>query len=55
MEQDAGLHNRTALIAFGSETGNAQDIAEELGRLTRRLHFDTRVTELNEIGLVSRR
>lgn len=46
---------RSALVAYGSETGNAQDVAEELGRLARRLHFTARVTELNNVGLVSRR
>ena len=43
---------RTALVLYGSETGNAQDLAEELGRITERLHFDTRVSELNSLGLV---
>ena len=54
MAQDAQRQTRTALIAFGSETGSAEDVAHELGRLTRRLHFKTTVTELNQIGLVSR-
>ncbi|OCK81097.1 NADPH dependent diflavin oxidoreductase-like protein 1 [Lepidopterella palustris CBS 459.81] len=46
--QDA-LADRTALMLYGSETGNAQDIAEELGRLTERLRFDTQVSDLNSI------
>jgi sulfite reductase alpha subunit-like flavoprotein len=45
-------HDRTALILYGSETGNSQDVAEELGRLTERLHFVTRVTDLDSIDLV---
>ena len=43
---------RRALVLYGSETGNAQDVAEELGRLAERLRFDTEVTELNAISLV---
>ena len=43
---------RSALVAYGSETGTAQDIAEEIGKLTRRLHFATRVTALSHISLV---
>ncbi|KAI9781129.1 MAG: NAPDH-dependent diflavin reductase [Candelina submexicana] len=41
--------SRTALILYGSETGNAQDIAEELGRLLERLHFVTRVCDMNSV------
>ncbi|KAI9676179.1 MAG: NAPDH-dependent diflavin reductase [Caeruleum heppii] len=40
---------RTALILYGSETGNAHDAAEELGRLAERLHFLTRVVELDSV------
>lgn len=54
MARDGGGDERTALIAYGSETGTAEDVAYELGRLTRRLHFETIVTELDQIGLVSR-
>ena len=43
---------RAALVVYGSETGNAQDVAEELGRLAERLRFDTHVAELNAISLV---
>lgn len=43
---------RRALVVYGSETGNAQDVAEELGRITQRLRFDTEVAELNAISLV---
>lgn len=42
---------RSALVLYGSETGNAQDVAEELGRLAERLRFDTEVVELNSISL----
>ncbi|OAX84637.1 hypothetical protein ACJ72_01001 [Emergomyces africanus] len=40
---------RAAIILYGSETGNSQDIADELGRLTERLRFSARVCELNAI------
>lgn len=39
---------RSVLILYGSETGNAQEVAEELGVLTERLHFATHVCELNQ-------
>jgi len=47
------MSSRTALVLFGSETGNAQDVAEELGKLLRRQRFAVRVTELNAIRIVS--
>ncbi|KAH0544591.1 hypothetical protein FGG08_001240 [Glutinoglossum americanum] len=45
--------DRTALILYGSETGNAQDVAEELGRITERLHFFTRVVDMDSVDPVS--
>ncbi|KAF2477411.1 NADPH dependent diflavin oxidoreductase-like protein 1 [Lindgomyces ingoldianus] len=45
------LPERKALILYGSETGNAQDVAEELGRIAERLRFDTEIAELNAITL----
>ncbi|KAK5998283.1 NADPH-dependent diflavin oxidoreductase 1 [Cladobotryum mycophilum] len=42
---------RSTLILYGSETGNAQDFAEELGRLCQRLHFKSHVEELDAIEL----
>lgn len=44
---------RTALVLYGSETGNAQDVANELGRITERLHFLTRVSDLDSVDIVS--
>lgn len=44
---------RSALILYGSETGNAQEVAEELGRTAERLHFVTHVKECNGIKAVS--
>lgn len=46
-------HDRSALILYGSETGNAQDVADELARLTERLHLRTQISELNAVGLAS--
>ncbi|KAF1833500.1 riboflavin synthase domain-like protein [Decorospora gaudefroyi] len=43
--------SRRALIVYGSETGNAQDVAEETGRIAERLRFETEVAELNAISL----
>jgi sulfite reductase alpha subunit-like flavoprotein len=43
--------DRTALVLYGSETGNAQDVAEEVGRLTERLYFDTTVLDLDSVQL----
>ncbi|KAF7546896.1 hypothetical protein G7Z17_g8115 [Cylindrodendrum hubeiense] len=45
------VQDRTALILYGSETGNAQDMAEELGRLCQRLHFANHVQELDAVDL----
>jgi sulfite reductase alpha subunit-like flavoprotein len=42
------IERRSVLILYGSETGNAQEVAEELGALTERLHFATHVFELNQ-------
>ncbi|KAL7776365.1 hypothetical protein CFE70_006781 [Pyrenophora teres f. teres 0-1] len=43
--------SRRALVVYGSETGNAQDVAEEMGRVAERLRFETEVAELNAISL----
>ncbi|OHW94101.1 sulfite reductase flavoprotein alpha-component [Colletotrichum incanum] len=45
------LPGRSMLILYGSETGNSQDIAEEIGRDAQRLHFRTRVDEMNSVQL----
>ncbi|APA08804.1 hypothetical protein SS1G_02596 [Sclerotinia sclerotiorum 1980 UF-70] len=44
-------HDRSALILYGTETGNSQDVAEELGRVIERLHFMTRVCEMDEVDI----
>lgn len=43
---------RSAVVLYGSETGNAQEVAEELGRMAERLHFVTHVSELNAVKAV---
>ncbi|RDA95132.1 hypothetical protein CP533_1865 [Ophiocordyceps camponoti-saundersi (nom. inval.)] len=43
--------DRSILLLYGSETGNAQDLAEELGRLCQRLRFQSLVQELNAVDL----
>lgn len=45
-------NERSAIVLYGSETGNAQEVAEELGRLVERLHFSTHVAELNGVKAV---
>ena len=44
--------SRRALVLYGSETGNAHDLAEELGDLLDRLHFSTSVASLDAIDPV---
>ena len=39
--------SRTVAILYGTETGNSQDLAEELGSVAERLHFTTIVSEMN--------
>ena len=46
------VQGRSALIAYGSETGNSQDYAEELGRLLQRIHFSVHVSELDAVETV---
>jgi hypothetical protein len=43
---------RNVLIVYGSETGNAQEVAEELGRIAERLHFMTHVSECDAVKAV---
>lgn len=53
MDTQSPDHTRSALILYGSETGNAQEVAEELGALAERLRFATHVSELNHSEPVS--
>ncbi|KAI9711996.1 MAG: NAPDH-dependent diflavin reductase [Bogoriella megaspora] len=45
------LPGRTALVCYGSETGNAQEAAEEVARITERLRFSTRICDLNAVPI----
>ena len=54
MESGAPALGRTSLVLYGSETGNAQDFAEEIGRLLERLRFITRVAAMDDVKVVSR-
>lgn len=47
------MTNRSALVLYGSETGNAQDLAEEAGRTLQRIHFETRVCPLDAADLTA--
>ena len=47
------MQNRSALIGYGSETGNAYDYAEELGRMLERIHFWTHVSKLDAVETAS--
>lgn len=53
MDTQSPSQERSALILYGSETGNAQEVAEELGALAERLRFATHVSELNQSKPVS--
>lgn len=46
---DGSPHRRSALILYGSETGNALDYAHEIGRLAERLHLWTGVSHLDAV------
>lgn len=43
------IATRSVLILYGSETGTAHDLAEELGRATQRLHFASEVLPLDNV------
>ena len=45
-------HDRSALILFGSETGNSEDAAERLSRITERLRFVTIIAPMDLVALV---
>jgi sulfite reductase alpha subunit-like flavoprotein len=42
-------HERTAIVLYGTETGTSQDVAEEVYRLTQRLHFETDVAGFDDV------
>ena len=53
LDQAEVMSSRHAIVLYGSETGNAQEAAEELGRLMRRLHFSVRTCAFDEVDLES--
>ena len=46
---DLIIDKRSALMLYGSETGNASDFAFETGGLVERLHFSTDVIQLDAV------
>ena len=49
------IEGRTLAVLYGSETGNGEDIAEELADMARRLHFETEVDAMDSFKLVGHR
>lgn len=47
------LTNRRLLVLYGTETGNSQEIAQEIGQAAERLRFQTEIEEMNDVPLVS--
>lgn len=47
------MEDRTIVILYGSETGCAQDIAENLSRQARRRQFRTRVFAMDDYDKVN--
>jgi sulfite reductase alpha subunit-like flavoprotein len=52
MAGDECQESRSILVAYATETGNSQDVAEDLGVLAERLHFKVRVSELDVVKAV---
>lgn len=50
--QPMAIPGRSMAILYGTETGNSEDIAHELGDMAERLHFQTTVDEMNSFSLV---
>jgi sulfite reductase alpha subunit-like flavoprotein len=46
------MEDRSILILYGTETGNAKDAAEKLGRVARRHHFVARVIAMDVFPMV---
>src|SRR5271156_2972790 len=51
MEMNGVVRGRRALVGYGTETGTAQDLAEEGARMLERLHFASDVVALDEISI----
>lgn len=50
--QPAVIEGRTMAVLYGTETGQAEEIAVELGKMAERLHFKTTVDEMDSFKLV---
>lgn len=46
------LPSRSILVLYGSETGNSQEMAEDLDRVSQRFRFESRAAEMNSVQLV---
>ena len=42
---------RDLLLIFGTETGNAEELAEDVGHLSRNLELNTKVMDMEDISL----
>lgn len=51
--EEEALRNRSLLVLYGTETGNSQEIAQEISRAAERLRFQTDIEEMNDVPLVS--
>lgn len=51
--REEALGHRSLLVLYGTETGNSQEIAQEIGRAAERLRFQTDIEEMNDVPLVS--
>ncbi|KAI1179445.1 hypothetical protein F4777DRAFT_534347 [Nemania sp. FL0916] len=51
VEQASALDRRKMLILYGSETGNSEESASDIESMARRLHFRTRLEEMNYVEL----
>ncbi|KAK0643650.1 hypothetical protein B0T16DRAFT_355339 [Cercophora newfieldiana] len=49
--QPVAAPGRSMIILYGSETGNGEEIAQELGKMAQRLHFQTVVDEMDSFKL----
>ena len=47
------MAERSALVAYATETGNAYDFAEELARLLERIHFHSHTSHLDALTTAS--
>ena len=47
-DEDESSQPWSGLVLYGSETGNALDYAEEIGRMLGRIHFQTHVSPLDQ-------